>query len=105
MVCAMSTPAIQVIGLNAHPRSADRRQAEYFRRLLDDQRAQISFELSGHAASLARYQQVGDLAGVRRLRRIVRAKETEIMTLDGLISALDNRFGPPDLAVSPTAQT
>jgi hypothetical protein len=101
----MNTPASQVIGLNAHPRSADRRQAEYFRRLLDDQRAQVSFELSGHAASLARYQQVGDQAGVRRLRRIVRAKETEMVTLNRLISSLHNRFGPLDRPVSAAART
>ena len=101
----MNTPASHVIGLTAHSRSADRRQAEYFRRLLADQRAQVSDELSGHAASLARYQQVGDLAGVRRLRRIVRANETELMTLDRLIFALDNRFGPLDLPMSPPART
>jgi hypothetical protein len=91
----MNTPAGQVIGLAAHRRSADRRQGDYFRRLLDDQRAQVQQELSGHAAMLAEHQQAGDLSGVRRLRRLVRAKETELTTLDRLIQALEQRFGPP----------
>ena len=98
----MNTPAGQLIGLPAHRRTADRRQAEYYRRLLEDQRAQVQEELAAHGATLSQYHQAGDLSGVRRLRRLVRAKETELITLDRLIQALDKRFGPPELSAAPS---
>jgi hypothetical protein len=89
----MNTPAGQVVGLAEHRRTADRRQADYYRRLLEDQRAQVHEELAEHSQMLARHQRAGDLSGVKRMRRLVRAKETELITLDRLIQALDRRFG------------
>jgi hypothetical protein len=84
----------EVVGVDSYHRSADRTQAEYYRKLLDDQQTQIHKELTGHAATMARYQHVGDLSGVRRMRRLVRAKETELNTIGYLIRGLDARFGP-----------
>jgi hypothetical protein len=92
-VSAVNTPVGQVVGLDAYRKSADRCQAEYFRKLLDGQQAQVQHELTGHTATLARYQHVGDLNGVRRMRRLVRAKETELNTIGYLIRGLDLRFG------------
>jgi hypothetical protein len=90
----MNTPGGQVVGMDSYRRSADLCQADYFRKLLDDQQTQVQHELTGHAATLARYQHVGDLNGVRRMRRLVRAKETELNTIAYLIRGLDLRFGP-----------
>ena len=104
-MCAMETPTRQVVGLATHRRSGDRRQAEYYRRLLEIQRAQIYEELVGHAATLTRYHQAGDLPGVRRLRRLVRAKESELVTLERLINGLDRRFGLPEQAPAPAPRT
>ena len=90
----MNTPVGELVGLDSYRKTADRCQAEYYRKLLDDQQVQIHQELTGHAATLARYQHVGDLSGVRRMRRLVRAKETELNTIGYLIRGLDARFGP-----------
>jgi hypothetical protein len=94
----MNTPIGELVGLDSYRRSADLCQAEYYRKLLDDQQTQIHQELAGHAATLARYQHVGDLAGVRRMRRLMRAKEAELNTIGFLIRGLDMRFGPQNTA-------
>ena len=60
--------------------------------LLEDQRAAVHAELAKHSETLARCQRDGDLAGVKRERRLVGAKETELATIDRLIFALDKRF-------------
>lgn len=89
----MNSPAGRVVDLADHPRTADRRQADYYRRLLEGQRAQVQEELAEHSQVLAHHQRAGDLSGVKRVRRLVRANETELMTVDRLIEALDKRFG------------
>jgi hypothetical protein len=89
----MNNPAGHVVGLVEHRRRADRRQADYYRRSLEEQRAQVLAESAEHEQMLARHQRAGDLSGVKRMRRLVRAKETELNTVDRLIQALDRRFG------------
>ena len=94
----MDVPVGKVVGLDSHRRTADRRQAEYYRRLLEDQRAQIADELAGHTATLAQYRHDGDLSGFSRMRRLVRAKETELNTIAYLLRGLQLRFGPRGVA-------
>ena len=96
----MNTPAGGVVGLDSYRRTADLRQAEYYRQLLEDQRAQIAHELAGHTATLAGYRHDGDLLGVRQMRRLVRAKETELKTIAHLLQGLALRFGPRGIAPS-----
>jgi hypothetical protein len=91
----MNGPVGEVVGLALQRRTADRQQAEYFRRVLDDQRTQVQQELARDSSLLAKYQHAGDLSGVRRMRRVVRARETELITLDRLIDALNQRFARP----------
>ncbi|MBB5160184.1 hypothetical protein [Mycobacterium sp. AZCC_0083] len=76
---------------------ADLQQAEYYQSMLDDLRARADDELAHHRASLAKREQKADLYGIKRLHRIIRAKETELATIDVLTDALSARF--------PTSQT
>jgi hypothetical protein len=94
----MNTPAGEVVGLDSYRKVADRHQAQYYRGLLEAQRVQVQEELAGHVTTLARYHHAGDLGGVRRVRRLVRAKETELNTIDHLLKDLQKRFGPPGVA-------
>jgi hypothetical protein len=66
-VCAMNGPAGKVVGLAAHRRTADRQQADYYWRLLEDLRVQVHEELAEHFLMLAKHQRAGDLSGVKRV--------------------------------------
>jgi hypothetical protein len=90
----MIGPAGKVVGLAAHRRTGDRQQADYYWRLLKDQRVQVQDELTEHSLMLTKHQRAGDLSGVKRVRRLVRAKETELNTKNYLINAIEKRFGP-----------
>jgi len=72
-------------------------QAEYFWRLLDRRKAEVCELLEPHLDALARLQRAGDLAGVRRERRIVKAFQAEVRTIDGILRALRVRLGLPTL--------
>jgi hypothetical protein len=50
-----------------------------------------------HRAARERREQRGDVFGISRLHRIIRLKETELVTIDQLSDALSDRF--------PTSQT
>jgi hypothetical protein len=78
-------------------RDADLDQAEYFLRLLDRQKVEVCEALEAELDALARFQRAGDLAGVRRKRRIVKALEAELRTVDQLLIALRVRLGMPTL--------
>jgi hypothetical protein len=78
-------------------RDADVCQAEYFWRLLDQRKVEVCEALEAELDALARFQRAGDLAGVRCKRRIVRALEAELRTLDQLLVALRIRLGLPTL--------
>jgi hypothetical protein len=90
----MNVPGGEVVRIESRIQTPDRRQADYYWRLLDDRRDQVQEELAGDSLLLASYQQDGDLSGVRRLRRLVRAKETELITIARLIQAIETRFSP-----------
>jgi hypothetical protein len=82
----------QVHPLKPTSRTADLRQAEYFLGLLRQGRAQVVDELARHRSALEIQRKRGDLVDFKRLRRLVRVKESELNTVDRLIEALQARF-------------
>ena len=79
----------------AGSRSADMEQAAYFHDLLSQQRAEICEELDEHLAALTNYEHGSDVSGVRYKRRIIKALETEIRTIDRMLRALSIRLDMP----------
>jgi hypothetical protein len=77
---------------NATASHADLGQAEYYQEMLDELRTQVKAELAHHHASPAIRETKGDTPRVRRLQRIIRAKEAELAEIDGLTAALCSRF-------------
>lgn len=71
---------------------ADLRQAEYYQGVFDVLRATVNEELTHHRAFLAAHEANGDVSGVSRLRRIIRAKEAELAEIDHVTDALSCRF-------------
>jgi hypothetical protein len=72
--------------------AADRRQAEYFRRLLHERYTQLGDKIAGHQRLLTRYQNRDESSEARRMRRIIRDEERERETVKRLIEELDSRF-------------
>jgi hypothetical protein len=91
---AMNVPAGEVVDIESRRQTPDRRQGDYYLRLLNGQRNQVARELASDTLILQRYQQDGDLSGVRRMRRFVRAKESELTTINRLIHGIETRFAP-----------
>ena len=60
---------------------ADRRQADYFRELLQKQSSQLSDNIGSYYRRLTRHQVRNDFAEVRRMRRMIRAAEQEQRSL------------------------
>ena len=63
-------------------------QAAYFHDLLTQERDEICENLGEQRVALGMYEHSGDVAGVRRKRRIIKALETEIGTIDRMLKAL-----------------
>jgi hypothetical protein len=74
--------------------TADRRQAEYFRRMLNQNRRHIDHRLAEYQRAIATAEGAGDAEGAAGLRRMARVDEQERRTLDGLIEKLQRRFPP-----------
>jgi hypothetical protein len=72
--------------------SSDEKQAEYFLRLLDDRRAELCSLLDDQRRALARYEHIGDMSGVRRKRRIIKAPDSEARSIDRMRNALRFRL-------------
>src|SRR5947209_4081242 len=72
--------------------TADRRQADYFRRVLAQNRRHIEHRLAEHQKAIATAEAAGDTDGAASLRRMARVEEQERQTLDGLIEKLQRRF-------------
>ena len=71
---------------------AELRQAEYYQGVFDVLRATVNDELTHHRAFLAAREADGDLLGVSRLKRIIRAKEAELAEIDHITDAISCRF-------------
>ena len=78
-------------------RDADLQQAEYFRWLLDRHKCEVCEALEAELDALATFQRDGDLCGVRRHQRFVKALEYELRTVDRMLLALRLRLGLPTL--------
>lgn len=75
--------------------SADMHQAEYFHTLLDSEMIELRARLDQHLATMARYEHVGDVAGARRVRHMVRSLEGELRNVDRMVQALRVRMAAP----------
>jgi hypothetical protein len=78
-------------------REGDLRQAEYFRQMLDGRKAEICEQLEAELDALARFQSAGDAARAGRHRRLVKALESELRTVDRMLLAVRVRLGLPTL--------
>jgi len=67
-------PGAQVVPLI---QPADKRQAKYYKRVLDEQQAQVDDEIADHYVALAKAQKSGDLPRIRRVRQTIREKQRE----------------------------
>ena len=76
--------------------NADIQQAEYFLALLGRERAEVSERLAQHRNELALYEHIGDLAGVRRKKRLVRALEKDVAAIDQMVRALWGKVAPTE---------
>jgi hypothetical protein len=70
---------------------AEMRQAEYYRAVLAERRAQVEDELADQSAALAERP---DVRGMRRLVETIADKRKEQFELDCLLRALERRFFP-----------
>ncbi|OBI93080.1 hypothetical protein [Mycobacterium sp. 1245805.9] len=80
--------------------TADRRQADYFRRVLVQNRRHIEHRLSEYQKAIATAEATGDAEGAASVRRMARLEEQERQTLDVMIEKLQRRFPPPNRAAA-----
>jgi hypothetical protein len=76
---------------------AERTQAEYYRCLLAERRAEIDLAIVKLHTALPRQAAPSAVSDARDLGRVVRDAERERKEIDRMIDALDRRFTPADL--------
>jgi hypothetical protein len=76
--------------------AADRSQAEYFRCLLAEHRADIEASIVEYLEAMDRHKSRDEVASIRELARLVRQSEQERQRVDSMIAALDRRFPGSD---------
>ncbi len=86
----MSTPRLFLD--DAPTRESDSQQAAYFRGALADHRALVAAEIARHTRTLESMTTRSDSIAITRLRRDIRAGESQCRELDRMIEALDRRF-------------
>lgn len=74
------------------PDAADHRQADYFVRLLSQNRRLIDQRLDDYQKAIATAQAGGDVDAVCNLRRMARIEEHDRENLDGMLERLRSRF-------------
>jgi hypothetical protein len=67
------------------------RQAEYYRAVLGERRAQVKAEIADESAALA---ECPDVRGMRRVLETIAHKRKEQFELDCMLTALEHRFFP-----------
>ncbi len=91
----------------ATPDAADHRQADYFVRLLSQNRRLIEQRLDDYRKAIVTAQANGDVDAVCNLRRMARIEEQDRDNLDGMLEKLRRRFArrtpgdPQALSVRP----
>jgi hypothetical protein len=88
----MSRPAAGDGVLVGYAQTADIRQAEYYLRLLDQQRESVQMELAADRHVLAALFASRDFNKIRRLQRAIQRQEADLRVLDRLIGALNDRL-------------
>lgn len=89
------------IGAWAADREADIQQAQVFRSLLAERRAELCDLLDEQAIKLGRYEHSHDTAGVRRKRRRIKEIGAEVRDIDRMIHGLTGRLLGPDQRPGP----
>ena len=84
-------------GRAAAAEAADRTQAEYYRCLLVERRAEIDLAIVKLLTALPRHEALSAGSNTRGPGRVVRDAERERKEIDRMLDALDRRFGPADL--------
>ena len=74
--------------------TADRRQADYFLRLLAQSRRLSDHRIDQYQKAIAISESSGDVEGAANFRRMVCGEEQDRQTLDGMIEKLRRRFAP-----------
>ncbi|OBF49337.1 hypothetical protein A5756_23750 [Mycobacterium sp. 852002-53434_SCH5985345] len=74
------------------PDAADHRQADYFVRLLSQNRRLIEQRLDDYRKAIVAAQASGDVDAVCNLRRMARIEEQDRDNLDGMLEKLRRRF-------------
>lgn len=74
---------------------ADQRQAEYFLRLLNQNRRVVEHRIEGYRKAIAGAEASGNTEGAATLRRMARIEEQEREALSALIDKLHLRFPAP----------
>jgi hypothetical protein len=72
--------------------AADRRQAEYFRRVLQDRYSELCDKIASDQRLLIKCQNRDEPSEASRMRRSLRDAERERKTVRRLIGAIDARF-------------
>ncbi|OBI09476.1 hypothetical protein A5679_08235 [Mycobacterium scrofulaceum] len=91
----------------AAPDAADQRQADYFVRVLSQNRRLIEQRLDDYQKAIVTAQAGGDVDAVCNLRRMARIEEQDRDDLDGMLQRLRSRFPrrapaqPPALSPRP----
>jgi hypothetical protein len=72
--------------------TADVLQADYFRRVLGEERAELASHLAGLTRRLTAHSARNEPTDLSNLRRSIRQSENDLRVLDRMIDALDGRF-------------
>jgi hypothetical protein len=83
--------------------AADQRQADYFLRLLNQNRRVVEHRIEGYHKAIASAEASGNAEGACGLRRMARIEEQEREMLSGLIENLHHRFPARTPAEVPAA--
>ena len=90
--CVMEVPADAAVERTNSNSHADLRQAEYYQELLEERRTELVLELAHLHASLAARPEEASVSGASRTKRVIAARDTELMEIDRLTAALHARF-------------
>jgi hypothetical protein len=94
-------PSGEIDPATAAAEAADLRQADYFLRLLNQNRRVVEHRIEGYHKAIASAEASGNTEGASGLRRMARVEEQERATLNSLIENLHRRFPGRTTAETP----
>jgi hypothetical protein len=99
----MSAPAAGAADADVtEAQAADRRQAEYFRRVLHERYVELCDKIASDQLLVIKHQNRDESCEAARMRRALRDQVRERNTVRRLIDAIDARFDP-DAPIGGTA--